>query len=178
MVVPIGTPGCGVTTVAWSDRRSGEYEESCLGLGNRTLFGMECEGRDIHHKMAKLTIAEPTGQPIAETIAALRSNNGAFSGVPTEHFVSHEQRKRSQLEATTPSRIVSLRVRVAEACRTLVSPTGGIRARLEAGLCTCGRRQRRGHLGGGLRNSGSSALVQPPREGWEVGSSRQTGRIN
>lgn len=79
-VVPAGTPGCAVATVAWSSHNTGEFESACgptAGLASGMNWG--CAGRDVRNKLAKVTISEPTGAPIAETLAALRSTNPAFT---------------------------------------------------------------------------------------------------
>jgi hypothetical protein len=75
-VVPAGTPGCAVATVAWSAHKTGEFEANCAAWSGMT-WG--CSGNDVRNKLAKVTISEQTGAPIAETLAALRSTNPSFS---------------------------------------------------------------------------------------------------
>ena len=75
-VVPIGTPGCAVVTVAWAAHATGEFETDCAAWSGMT-WG--CSGRDVRNKLAKVTITEPTGTPIVETLAVLRSTNPTFT---------------------------------------------------------------------------------------------------
>ena len=74
-IVPIGTPGCAVATVSWAAKSTGDFVAEC----NDAFFGRECAGHDVKKKLAKVTIAEPNGAPVVETVAALRSNKPEFT---------------------------------------------------------------------------------------------------
>ncbi len=76
LVVPFGTPGCLVATMAFAWNLTGDFEGECV----RGALGATCSESAVRHKRVKVTLTRGVGGDVlVESTATIRSTNSAFT---------------------------------------------------------------------------------------------------